>query len=132
MVIVKQQRKNALRARSGAGERGCSELLVRRVQGAGSGVMTCSKHLISIMFSFTRGQSCDDSSPHPDAAAGIGTEISNQSSVVSWRGTPQHCVFALSTAKSLSGGISSMIGSLFPFETLIERKAAETPTPDGW
>ena len=116
MVIVRQQRKNALRARSGAGERSCSELLVRRVQGAGSGVMTCSKHLISIMFSFTRGQSCGGSSPHQDAAAGIGTEIFNQSSVASWRGIPQHCVFALSTAKSLCGGIDSVIGSLFPFE----------------
>ena len=78
MVIVKQQRKNARRALPGAGERSCSELLVRRVQGADSGVMTCSKHLISIMFSFTRGQSCDDSSPYPDAAAEIGTEIFNQ------------------------------------------------------
>ena len=79
MVMVKQQRKNACTAHSGAGERSCSGLLARRVQGAGSGVMTCSKHLISIMFSFTRGQSCDGSSPHPDAAAGIETEIFNQS-----------------------------------------------------
>jgi hypothetical protein len=36
------------------------------------------------------------------------------------------------TAKFLCGGIGSIIGSLFPFETLIERKAAETPTSDGW
>ena len=132
MIMVKQQRKNARRAHSGEGERSCSGLLAQRVQGAGSGVMTCSKHLISIMFSFTRGQSCDDSSPHPDAAAGIGTEIFNRSRVASWRGTPQHRVFALSTAKSQRSGVRSVIGSLFPFETLIERKAAETPTSDGW
>ena len=79
MIMVKQQRKNARRAHSGARERSCSKLLAWRVQGAGSGVMTCREHLISIMFSFTRGQSCGGSSPHPDAAAGIGTEIFNQS-----------------------------------------------------
>lgn len=116
MDMVKQQRKNARRVRSGARERSCSGLLARRVQGASSGVMTCSKHLSSIMFFFTRRQSCGGSSPHPDAAAGIGTEIFNQSWVASWRGIPQHCVLALSTAKSLCSGISSEIGSLFPFE----------------
>ena len=56
VVMVKQQRKNARRAHSGARERSCSGLLARRLQGA-SGVMTCSKHLTSIMFSFTKGQS---------------------------------------------------------------------------
>jgi len=55
MVMVKQQRKNARRAHSGAGERSCLGLLARRVQGAGSGVMTCSKHLISIMFFLREG-----------------------------------------------------------------------------
>ena len=79
MVMVKQQRKNARRAHSGARERSCPGLHARRVQGANSGVRTCSRHLISNMFSFTRGQSCDGSSPHPDAAAGIGTEIFNRS-----------------------------------------------------
>jgi hypothetical protein len=79
MVMVKQQRKNARRAHSGMRERSCSGLLARRVQSASSGVMTCSKHLTSIMFFFTKGQSCGGSSPHPDAAAGIGTEIFNQS-----------------------------------------------------
>jgi hypothetical protein len=79
MIVVKQQRKNARRAHSRARERSCSGLLARRVQGANSGVRMCSKHFISIMFSLTRGQSCDGSSPHSDAAAGIGTEIFNQS-----------------------------------------------------
>jgi len=95
--------------------------------------MTCSKHLISIMFFLSRGGRVVVTLRHIQMQRQeFGTEIFDQSSVASWRGTPQHCVLALSTAKSLSGGISSMIGSLFPFETLIERKAAETPTPDGW
>jgi hypothetical protein len=79
MIMIKQQRKNARRARSEVRERSCSGLHARRVQGTSSGVMMCNKHLISIMFSFTRGQSCDGSSPHPDVATGNGTEIFNQS-----------------------------------------------------
>ncbi len=55
MLMVKQQRKKARRAHSGAGERSCSGLHARRVQGAGSGVMTCSKHLISIMLFLHEG-----------------------------------------------------------------------------
>jgi hypothetical protein len=68
MVMVKQQCKNARRMHSGMRERSCSGLRARRVQGTSSTVMMRSKHLISIMFSFTRGQSCDGSSSSPDAA----------------------------------------------------------------
>jgi len=132
MVMVKQQRKNARGAHSGAGERSCSGLLARRVQGAGSGVMMCSEHLISIMFSFARGQSCDGSSPHPDAAAGIwNRNLQSELSCLLARYPSALCVCSVDSEISAQR-CPQRHWKPFSLQTLIERKAADTPTSDGW